>query len=55
MYDYDKAHEELEMLKGNLNRMMITDDIEELFDHYDVAKTRLGKIYQANVDRLKEK
>ncbi len=54
MFDYDKAHEELNMLKGNLNRMFLVDDIEELFDNYEMAKTRLGRIYQANCDRLKK-
>ena len=37
---------EAEMLKGNINRMMVTDDNTELLTMYAFALERLGKIYR---------
>ena len=36
---------EADMLKGNINRMMVTDDKNELLKMYAFALERLGKIY----------
>lgn len=36
---------EAEMLQGNINRMMVTDDKDELLKMYAFALERLGKIY----------
>lgn len=47
------THEELideaDMLKGNINRMMVTDDKNELINMYSFALRRLEKIYRERV------
>lgn len=43
-----------DMLEGNLNRMSVTDDMEELEDMYSFAKKRIEKIYTINKERLEE-
>ena len=40
-----------DMLQGNINRMMVTDDTEELLNMYMWAERRLHTIYK---ERLKE-
>lgn len=40
---------EAEMLKGNINRMMVTDDKNELINMYSFALRRLEKIYRERV------
>ena len=44
---------QIDMLKGNINRMCVTDDVDELNSMYDYAKKRLEIILLANVERLK--
>lgn len=41
-----------EMLKGNINRMCVTDDIDELERIFIFAKNRLEEIYQYNKSNL---
>ena len=41
-----------DMLDGNLNRMMVTDDPDELEEQLAWAKKRLIKLYKANKKRL---
>ena len=36
---------EADMLQGNINRMIVTDDKDELLKMYAFALERLGKIY----------
>jgi hypothetical protein len=52
------THEELmneaDMLKGNINRMMVTDDKNELMTMYIFALKRLDKIYRERVYVLHE-
>lgn len=43
---------EIDMLKGNINRMCVTDDLSEMLDMYEYAQERIDKIYQYNKDRL---
>ncbi len=47
------THEELmteaDMLQGNINRMMVTDDKNELMTMYIFAIKRLDKIYRERV------
>lgn len=45
---------DMSMLKGNVNRMRVTDDLEELLNMYAHAKCRLDIIFYANYFRLKE-
>lgn len=40
---------EAEMLKGNINRMMVTDDKNELINMYSFALRRLEKIFRERV------
>lgn len=37
---------EADMLQGNINRMMVTNDKDELLKMYAFALERLGKIYR---------
>lgn len=44
---------QLDMLKGNINRMCVTDDVDELNSMYGYAKKRLLIIMLTNVERIK--
>lgn len=52
----DKKHKDLmiecDMLQGNINRMMVTDDAEELLRMFAFAHKRLGNIFWANQIRI---
>lgn len=43
---------ECDMLQGNINRMMVTDDAEELLRMFAFAHKRLGNIFWANQIRI---
>ena len=43
---------ECEMLKGNINRMMVTKNPKELLRMYEFAEIRLQKIHRARVAEL---
>ena len=43
---------ECEMLKGDIDRMMITQDPTELNDLYEWASNRLRTIYHENMEML---
>ena len=43
---------ECDMLKGNINRMMVTKDPKELLRMYEFAEQRLQKIHKARVVEL---
>ena len=43
---------ECDMLQGNINRMMVTDDHEELLTMFAYAHKRLGEIYWENKKRI---
>lgn len=45
---------EAEMLQGNINRMMVTDDKSELLRMYAFAHERLGLIYRERTIALLE-
>ena len=45
---------ERDMLVGNINRIMITDDITELRSMYAFARDRLENIYNARMARFEE-
>ena len=45
---------ECDMLKGNINRMMVTKDTKELQKMYEIAEYRLQKIHYARVIELDE-
>lgn len=54
--DIDKECKDLmiecDMLRGNVNRMMVTDDHEELLTMFAYAHHRLDRIYWQNKKRI---
>lgn len=46
---------EIDMLKGNINRMCVTDDDAELESMQQWAKKRIDRIYSYNYQRLRER
>ena len=43
---------ECDMLQGNINRMMVTDDAEELLRMFAFAHKHLGNIFWGNQIRI---
>jgi hypothetical protein len=43
---------EMDMIKGNLNRMCVTDDTDELLTMYAYASIRLNDLLRANRNRI---
>ena len=54
--DGDKKHKDLmiecDMLQGNINRMMVTNDAEELLRMFAFAHKHLDKIFWENQIRI---
>ena len=50
--ELNRIWNEEDMLKGNINRMCVTDSLKELFKMYDVSLKRISRIYNTNLDRL---
>lgn len=48
------AHNEYDMLKGNVNRMFLTDDMDELVRMYEFAIKSLKNLYEYHCVRLAE-
>lgn len=46
---------EIDMLKGNINRMCVSDSIVELYDMTIWAQKRIENIYDYNKQRLMNK
>ena len=46
---------EIDMLRGNINRMCVTDDEDELAYMRDVAIRRIQKIHLINFNKLEER
>ena len=57
--DIDKERKDLmiecDMLQGNINRMMVANDHEELLTMFAYAHKRLGDIYWKNKKRINAK
>ena len=47
-----ESYIEYDMLKGNINRMFVTDDIKELACMHEFAKKRLEELYEYHYARL---
>lgn len=43
---------QIDMLKGNVNRICVSRDKEELKHQYEVAKNRLDDLYFINLKRV---
>lgn len=52
--DYDDLSNEIRMLEGNINRMCVTKDNDELERMFKFAKSRLDDIYTYNKSRVEE-
>ena len=52
--DLKKIDEQIGLLKGNINRMCVTDSLEELRDMDRWAKARINQIVAINYCRLTE-
>ena len=52
--DLQKIQIEEDMLKGNINRMCVTDDLDELESMAEYAIDRIKKIWRINYERLTE-
>lgn len=50
--DYQELRNEVDMLQGNINRMCVTDMIEELNSMCDFAMKRLDAIHNYNYERI---
>jgi len=50
-----EAHDEYDMLRGNVNRMFLTDDVAELVKMYEFAQKRIERIYKYHCARLDNK
>lgn len=47
-----ETRNEYDMLKGNVNRMFLTDEVAELVKMYEFAQKRLERIYEYHYARL---
>ena len=47
-----EAHVEYDLLKGDINRMFVTDDVKELHVEHEYAKKRIERIYDYHCARL---
>lgn len=52
---YSDAKHERDMLDGNLNRMFVSDDIDEIITMYMYAKFRINLIYHYCLKMYEEK
>lgn len=53
--DLREAHNESDMLRGNINMMFLTDDVTELLRMYEFAQKRIQRIYEYHVERINNK
>lgn len=49
---YNELTYEIDMLRGNINRICVTDNVEEIERMYKFAKLRLDEIYNYNLSRI---
>lgn len=52
--ELNKIHEAEDMLKGNINRMCVTDNLIEFARMYYFAKKRIDTIFEINLERIKD-
>lgn len=55
MGSYKEASNDYDMLKGCVNRIFVTDDINELPHLYASAVYHLGDIYKYGMERLRKR
>ncbi len=49
---HQEMQNEIDMLRGNINRMCVADSIQEVFAQYEWARKRLEDIFNYNISRL---
>lgn len=52
--NYNEMHNLVEMLRGEINRMCITDEMKELDNLRLFADLNISKLFDMNVQRLEE-
>lgn len=52
--DLAEIREQEEMLKGNINRICVTDSLQELIEQKSFAELRIARILAINLSRLTE-
>ena len=52
--DLAEIREQEELLKGNINRMCVTDSLQELIEQKSFAEFRIARILAINLSRLTE-
>lgn len=55
MERHKKILNESDMMKGNINRMCVTDDEAELANMYGYAVKRAAYLYMLNLERIRSK
>ncbi|MFV0529384.1 MAG: hypothetical protein ACK5MN_11795 [Lachnospiraceae bacterium] len=55
MGSIQEIRNEYDMLTGNMNRMCVTDDRDELIDRMRFAKANIDRLYSMNLDRIRSK
>lgn len=50
--ELDRIQNEQDMLKGNINRMCVSDDSDELVEMYRFAKLRIQNIFDICLDKF---
>ena len=50
--ELNRIQNEEDMLKGEINRMCVTDSLKELFSMYDFALKRISNIYNINLEKF---
>ncbi len=53
--EYNEIMREADLLRGNINRMMVTDDEKELLQMYEMAEIRLQRIHKIRVKEFDRK
>lgn len=50
--ELDRISVEKDMIQGNINRMCVTDDIDELIKMYGYANSRIDKIFNICIHKF---
>lgn len=50
-----EAYNESDLLEGEINRMFVSDNRQEVLHMYNFARKRLERIYLYNLDRIDQK
>ena len=49
---HQEMQNEIDMLRGNINRMCVADSTSEVFAQYEWARKRLEDIFNYNISKL---